>query len=371
MNKVHLRKAKLKNGMTSLYLDFYPPLTRPDTLKQTRREFLKMHVHTNPKTEDEKHYNKETLALADAIRSQRQIDLQNGFYGFISTKGKAITVIEYFMEQVQRHGDKNDNWVSAAHHVKRFFGSINVKLSELTVGHCNRYKEFLLNAPSVKSPRVIIHSNSALSYFNKFKTMLKQAYRDGLLKDDINSKIDRIKETDTVKEYLSLEELKLLSITPCKSEPLKRAALFSALTGIRFCDIVKMVWGDIRHSELTGYVVHFRQSKTKGVVVLPISNEAFALLGEIGEDDKRVFVGLRYSADISDYIRRWLTDARIFKHITFHCFRHTYATIQISLGTDIYTVSKMLGHKSISTTQIYAKLVDRKKNEAANKISLL
>ena len=134
---------------------------------------------------------------------------------------------------------------------------------------------------------------------------------------------------------------------------------------------MKLIWGDIRYSELTGYAIHFRQSKTQGVEVLPISAEAFSYLGERKADERKIFTGLKYSSTIGDYIRRWLTDARIFKNITFHNFRHTYATIQISLGTDIYTVSKMLGHKNISTTQIYAKLIDKKKNEAANKISLL
>lgn len=55
---------------------------------------------------------------------------------------------------------------------------------------------------------------------------------------------------------------------------------------------------------------------------------------------------------------------------TFHCFRHSFATIQIAAGTDIYTVSKMLTHRNVSTTQIYAELVSEKKRESANKISL-
>ncbi|MDO5785472.1 MAG: tyrosine-type recombinase/integrase [Eubacteriales bacterium] len=56
--------------------------------------------------------------------------------------------------------------------------------------------------------------------------------------------------------------------------------------------------------------------------------------------------------------------------ITFHCFRHTFATLQIAAGTDIYTVSKMLTHRNVSTTQIYAELVNEKKRESANRISL-
>lgn len=53
-----------------------------------------------------------------------------------------------------------------------------------------------------------------------------------------------------------------------------------------------------------------------------------------------------------------------------HCFRHTYATLQLTNGTDIYTVSKMLGHKKVTTTQIYAKIVDAKKDAAADAIQI-
>jgi site-specific recombinase XerD len=69
-------------------------------------------------------------------------------------------------------------------------------------------------------------------------------------------------------------------------------------------------------------------------------------------------------------LHAWIKAAGIRKHITFHCFWHTFATLQIALGTDIYTVSKMLTHKSVKTTQIYADLVNSKKRESANRISL-
>jgi len=58
---------------------------------------------------------------------------------------------------------------------------------------------------------------------------------------------------------------------------------------------------------------------------------------------------------------------RVTKDITSHCFRHTFATLQLSKGTDIYTVSKMLGHRELKTTQIYAKIIDQTKREAADK----
>jgi site-specific recombinase XerD len=94
------------------------------------------------------------------------------------------------------------------------------------------------------------------------------------------------------------------------------------------------------------------------------------LLGEKAEPIERVFKGLKYSAWHNIKLQQWVMRAGISKTITFHCARHTYATLQLTLGTDIYTVSKLLGHKDLKTTQVYAKIIDDKKKEAANKIVL-
>jgi integrase len=119
-----------------------------------------------------------------------------------------------------------------------------------------------------------------------------------------------------------------------------------------------------------GYYIRFRQQKTKGAETLPVSEQAFGLLGERKEPEERVFKGLKYSAWHNLKLQQWMMRAGISKTITFHCARHTYATLQLTAGTDIYTVSKLLGHRELKTTQIYAKIIDDKKKEAANKIKL-
>jgi len=119
-----------------------------------------------------------------------------------------------------------------------------------------------------------------------------------------------------------------------------------------------------------GHYIRFRQKKTKGVETQPISEQAFNLLGERAEPEERVFVGLKYSAWHNLKLQQWVMKAGITKTITFHCARHTYATLQLTMGTDIYTVSKLLGHKELKTTQIYAKIIDDKKKDAANRIQL-
>jgi len=160
-----------------------------------------------------------------------------------------------------------------------------------------------------------------------------------------------------------------LAETPCDRPILKSAALFSALTGIRHCDIQKLKWKEI---QVVGEQIrlNFTQQKTKGVEYMPISEQAYQLCGEPGKPEQLIFEDLPDPSWISGPLKRWIKSAGITRNITFHCFRHTYATLQLAGGTDIYTVSKMLGHTNVRTTQIYAKVVDEKKQKATNAIKL-
>lgn len=145
--------------------------------------------------------------------------------------------------------------------------------------------------------------------------------------------------------------------------------LFSALTELRHCDIKQLKWRDVVKDE-GHYRLLFTQQKTKGVEYMPISDQAYLLCGERGDADRLVFEGLQDPSWINRPVKKWIEASGITKHITFHCFRHTYATLQLTNGTDIYTVSKMLGHRKVTTTQIYAKIVDEKKEAAADAIRI-
>jgi integrase len=149
---------------------------------------------------------------------------------------------------------------------------------------------------------------------------------------------------------------------------MKRAAIFSALTGLRFSDVKALKWSELR-GRPGKYYLQYRQQKTMVAEYMPISDDAAKLLGNRKDGDEVIFKNFSYSS-IKIFLTRWLAKADINKNITFHCFRHTYATLQLEFGTDIYTVSKMLGHKHIKTTQVYAKVVDRKKNQTVNKIKI-
>ena len=125
--------------------------------------------------------------------------------------------------------------------------------------------------------------------------------------------------------------MKKLSETPCRYDVLKRAFLFSALTGLRWSDINKLVWGEMQNSEQTGRSIVFRQKKTKGQEYLPMTEQAFSLLSERGAPDERVFIGLKYSDYMNVELAKWVMKAGITKDITFHCARHTNATLLLPM----------------------------------------
>jgi integrase len=372
--KVKLLKKEISKNRHSLYLDFYPHILHPVSGKPTRREFLKLYVFNAPKSMLDKQHNTNTLAMAEQIRQRRESELNKpeiySDYEKEKVRVKALgetDFLAYFMELANERAKSNhDNWASAYNYLNGFTGG-SLKVADLTEKFCNDFKKHLLTTKSSRSEKTTLSQNSAASYFNKFKAALKQAYKDGYLQNDLNGKVEPIKQAETHRQHLSIDELKSLIKTPCTNPLLKRAALFAAITGLRFSDIKKLVWGEVQGNAELRYL-QFTQQKTKGAEVHPINEEAYSLLGEPQQPTDRVFDGLTYSAYQNKHLYQWIGAAGITKNITFHCFRHTYATLQLEGGTDIYTLKEMMGHNNVKTTQVYAKIVNPTKRKAANAI---
>lgn len=230
------------------------------------------------------------------------------------------------------------------------------------------FREYILKAKSLRKNNKPLAQNTALSYFNKIKTTLKKAYKKGLLQTDVNAAVQSIKEQESQRIFLTMEEASILFRTPCKKEIVKRVSFFSLLTGMRYSDIAKLKWEEVQYNKQEGYYIRFNQKKTGNPATQPISQETVEFLGPERMKHGKIFPNLK-KWDFDRLIPIWIRDASIEKHITFHCFRHTYATLQMAAGTDIFTVSKILGHKNIKTTQIYTKIIDERKRETTNKIS--
>jgi site-specific recombinase XerD len=332
-------------------------------MQMSRREYLGIYIYEKPRTEIEKEYNREMLTKAEAIRAIRIQSIINENFGFLDKNKRNADFLDYFYQVSTR---KDPKWSMVYAHFEKFVKG-KCSFGDVTVDLCRKFRAYLLFTDQLKSKKLKVSQNSAAGYFSTFRSLLKIAYRDKLINENINDFLESIDIKDTKKEYLTLDELKILSETPCDIPVLKTASLFSCLTGLRISDILKLDWSEIVFASDGEYCMRICTEKTETESTLPISLEALQLCGE--RSTGKVFKGLERNMT-QQPLKSWITLAGIDKNITFHCFRHTFATLQIALGTDIYTVSKMLTHKNVSTTQIYAELVNSKKRESANKISL-
>lgn len=368
MSRVHIRKRAIAKGRHSIFLDFSPPLKNPRNGKPQRFEFLKLFLYDKPSNTWQRSHNTETKALIENIRATRQLDIQNRRFNFISDRSRDASYLEFYQAYIKsKQRSHNDNFEMAYRYFLEFAGH-DIRFTDVNEFFCNDFRNFLLSQPAIGNRGRRISTNTAVSYFAKFRSSLQQAYKKGLLSTDLFRVVDPINPKETHREQLELEEFQLLVNTPAKSRLIKSAAIFSGLTGLRFSDIKNLTWSNVRGSEGKFHLL-FTQEKTEGAEILPISDQAVEILGDRGSPDDRVFSGLSYSAMRSCFAD-WIPKAGISKNITFHSFRHTFATLQLELGTELFTVSKMLGHKSIKTTLIYTKVKDKQKIEAASRIKL-
>lgn len=369
---IRLRKRKTSKGLTSLYLDIY--LNGKRTY-----EFLKLYLIPEKSRED-KRKNAETMKLAEAIRSKRIVELQNGEYGFKSQFKEDTLFFDYYealcTKRFQTEDSKGNwgNWRSCMKHLEKYEPNRKITFAEITPQWVQGFKDYLENEACAWGndyrDRIKDHKlsrNSRLSYFNKLRACFNQAYEERVIPHNPMRGIDNFKPEEGTRMYLTLEEVKTLADTPCEYDSVKRAFLFSCLTGLRRSDIIKMTWGEVQ--EQSGFIrIIFRQKKTGGQEYLDITPQAAELMGERKKASEPVFEDIHSPSCTNETIKRWVLRAGIQKEITFHCGRHTFAVLMLDLGTDIYTVSKLLGHRELNTTQIYAKVLDKNKQAAVAKI---
>ncbi len=361
-------RQRQKGNKISLYLDIYHAGVR-------KYEYLELYLTPKPAkgqlSKEQKDENRINLQLAESIRTKRAHELQSGLYGITDLtkqKGSFLKYFEYMMEKRKDSAGNYGNWDSTYKQLKAFV-KFDVTFQQVDAKFLEDFKDYLKNTARTPGAQHL-SSGTQCSYFNKVRACLNQAYKEGIITKNPVAEVSGIKAVSAEREFLTIEELQALVNTDCPIKVLKTAFVFSCLTGLRWSDVNNLTWADVFHSDEIGYYIRFSQIKTQEAETLPISDQVYSMLPEKQADNNRVFVGLKYSASYNKVLHDWVEKAGIKKSITFHCGRHTYATLQLTFGTDIYTVSKLLGHKDVKTTQIYGKIIDKRKAEAANKIKL-
>jgi len=338
---VNIRK---KHG--KLYLDIYENGTR---------KWEALHLTLT----DDKDLNKETMRLAEACRAKRALQIVSGEWG-LTDPAAAKTTLYSFIEKLAATGKHSGRVRCVLIHIKKYPGGSSIQIGQVDKKWIEGFQDYLLER---------VAHNTARSYAIAVRQALRKAVKDGIIPKNPGLEADSIKRQETDKIFLSIDEIqKLADIKPRTDteKEIRRAFLFACYTGLRVSDLMTITWGDIEQTPLQ---IIKRQKKTKVKVYIPLSNLAWAIIndGSIHNYASLIFPTLEViKHNRNHYLAKWASRSGINKPIGWHTARHTFAVNSLESGADIYTVSKLLGHTDISTTQIYAKATDKMKREAVN-----
>lgn len=343
---VILRERKLAKGGFSLWLDYYVEGVRTsETLRGKNGRPLKL---TGNKKRDY-----EIKALAEAIREEREKQLFNGVS--INTIKKTSNLKEILSLYYERFSNYKTYYTNKTilNLFVRFIGE-NISIKDITKQHADSF---------IESQKKRNLSNNTLNlYITYMNTFFKWCLEKEYISMNPMNQIKKFKKVSTKREYLTFEEIERFSKID-KNLNTKSAFLFSCYTGLRLNDIRELKWSNIRGNE-----IYKKISKTGKHETLPINKTAQKILDSKNKDSVFVFELPKENKTIEYQIKAICELAGINKHITYHCSRHTFATILLTNGVDIYTVSKLLGHSSVSMTEVYSNLINQNKVNAINSI---
>jgi|GEM_PF-488244 len=369
---VKLREKQLSNGQTSFYLDIYHN-------KKRWYEFLNIHINRKKPTDEDK----EKKRLASEIRAKREHELIVEDNGLLDKKKKLADFIKFF-EGYIKSKVPNHRHNSTLYQLREFAGKGCLPIARITTEWMKDFENFLLQRVS---------NNTALCYLIDINGALNDLVRKQIIPRNpwhAVPKHDRLKKKDVIRTAWTLEQLQLLANTPCDIEPqFKQAYFFACFTGLRWSDVNGIMWSNIIRTEINDsqqWFIHFEQQKTEAVEYFPLSDQAVDILKQQELDQQAkpsIYVfplvketnhkNYKVHANVDYALKKWAKAAGLdHKKMRFHTARHTYATNLLELTNgDLYTVSKLLGHKSIQTTQIYAHVRDKMKQAAVKSLPKL
>ena len=346
---VKLRENVKKNGVRSLYLDIYIDGVRS-------KEYLGINLKP-ARTPEQRNENKELEKLANQIRIKKEMELLSRQFQLVPDHKKERDFISFYKREAEEYSNKDKRLMNnSLTWFLKFTEERNIKtlkFRELTEDFCRMYVDYMKAGG--------LRGETPYNYYTKFKKVVKRAMEQGhILKNPAENV--RVKRADGLKkDILSAREIQALANTPCRNNDVKRAFLFSCKTGIRWVDVMELQQKNVDRANMK---LKFQQSKTGAEVIQDIRPDTLKLIGEPKAPGLPLFDLPSFSGALK-IIQDWTIKAGIYKRITWHSARHSFAVnLLTDSRADIKTVSNLLGHTGLKHTEKYLHVVDENKSRA-------
>jgi integrase len=362
MASVFIREKLLSDGRASLILDYRQNGQR---IKQT----LKIYVRPQDKKSRSsilRNAYDEAYRSAEILKNKVEARLIKQEHDIPTAYDKCASFLDYFNRMAAL---RNHNWQSVAAYLHKYTRD-QLSFGNVTEEWLGRFQDYL---------RTCIQDVTVCSYMGIITTTLNHAVREKLIPTNPSNNIRKVRGKEKAPKFLTKDQVQvLLQNRDGIPDWFVEAFLFSCYTGLRISDIETLVWANVQRTGVTkeGQVqstIVKEQIKTQDLVRVPLAPKAQAIIEALQKrlisppsSHDNVF-NLKSRSQTKRYIQRWRKQAGVY--FTYHSSRHTFGTNLQSAGVDINTTSKLMGHKNLGMTLRYAKVVDRARDQAIEKLA--
>lgn len=323
----------------------------------------------NPETDEQaKARNVEIMRMAEAEAGIRNADAIRQGHGLEPQQKRNVLLSDYLEHLIKSKTFSKQTSVSLGmllYHISEY-KTMQIKIAFIDKAWLEGFIKYLRNdaiSRVTTKKKKHITDNTQARLFEMLDIVLSRAKKDGIITENPTTELksgEKPKYNKDAREYLTTDEVKALMQTPCTNEQLKRAFLFSVFTGLRWSDIIRLTWDELKEDDNGKYFL-LTMKKTKKQIRIYLSEIGASFLPErTAEGDALIFQGLPKNSATNKHLHIWAKDAGITeKWVSFHVARHTFATMMLNNDTPLEMVAKMLGHARLSTTEIYAKILNR------------
>lgn len=320
-----------------------------------RRESIGIVINRNDTNKREKELQAKTIATKyhNALLSRR--------WDLIDPDKFNIPFLHYadqFLNGYQKAGKRK--YIAAVNAFRSFLDHQNIdpdiSCKELTPVICELFRDYLLKDAGLMG-------ETPYDYFKRFTAIINKATREKyFVQSPVNDVAIKKPQSDVKKQILTIDEIQKLIDTDYGNPDVRKAFLFACFTGLGEKEIRTIQWRNVANGRL-----NIQRAKNGRKISFKLTDTANSILGEPGKSNENIF-DLPSNTRISKILRKWIAKAGIDKHITFYCARHSFAVMHLKNGTDLRTISDLLGHSNISTTVKYLNFIDEVKDEAMDNL---